>query len=174
MTDRLVQHYLQNLNYVYYSIYPPSFLTDYNRFWVDRAACQDIDVSFLGLLLQMCANAAQCADEPLKNTIEYDITEALSSFAERLRDAAVDAAYRLTPGSGGMNRVLQLLLEAAWLKGQGQIVDGWHMLTRAVHEAQECGFVPGGSGAEVTSKPTSEIHQELRKRIWCYIVIWDW
>lgn len=174
MTDRLVQHYLQNLNYVHYSIYPTSFLTDYNRFYDDRAAYHSIDASFLSLLLQMCANAAQWADEPLKNTIEYDTTEAVSRFSERLKDAAVDAGCRLTPGLGGMNRVLQLLLEAAWLKGQGQVVDGWHVLARAVHEAQECGFVPEGSSTEVFSKPVSEIHQELRRRLWYYMVVWDW
>lgn len=72
-----------------------------------------------------------------------------------------------------MSYVLQLLLAAAFLKGEGLIIDAWHALSAAIHEAQECGFSPSANGLPASSKE-SEIEAELRKRLWCYMVVWDW
>jgi len=67
------------------------------------------------------------------------LAESTAQTSSRLFKAADNLGRTLPSGAGGLYRVMQLLLAAAWLKTEGQIVDGWHALSVAVREAQECG-----------------------------------
>lgn len=143
--DDLVQHYLQDGNMQYYSIHPPSFMRAYESFWTACAQSgNQPSPAFTCLLLQICANASQRLGTPLKQRLEYDLAENNAQTSRRLFDAADGLSRAMPPGVGNVDMVLRLLLAAAWLKSDGRIVDGWHALSDAVREAQECGmFVVG-------------------------------
>lgn len=139
-TDELVRHYLHDGNMQYYSIHPPSFMSAYEHFWGARARPTDQpSPAFTCLLLQVCSNASQRLEGPLKQRLQYDLAEDNAQTSKRLFHAADDLSRATPPGIGNVEKVLQLLLAAAWLKSEGRIVDGWHALSNAVREAQECG-----------------------------------
>lgn len=139
VTDALVQSYLQKDNMQYYSIHPQTFLHEYDAWWAARMGNQSLPVSWTALLLQVCANAVKGSDQDLRQRLQYDLAETDEAASLRFFDAARCVGGTLTPGAGGLCRVTQLLLAAAWLKAGGQIVEGWHALSIAVREAQECG-----------------------------------
>ncbi|KAI7548790.1 hypothetical protein KC331_g4196 [Hortaea werneckii] len=170
VTDALVQSYLQNDNMQYYSIHPPTFLREYDAWWAARMDNQSLPVSWTALLLQVCANAVKGLEPNLRQRLQYDLAETDESASLRLFDAARCVGGTLTPGAGGLCRVTQLLLAAAWLKAGGQIVEGWHALSIAVREAQECGI----NHDDANKSRYNEIQVELRRRTWSYIVVWDW
>lgn len=170
LTDDLVKHYLQDGNMQYYSIHPPSFMRAYENFWSART--QSINQpfpAFTCLLLQICSNASQRLHTPLKQRLEYDLTENHVQTSKRLFDAAEGLSRAMPPGVGSVEKVLRMLLAAAWLKSEGRIVDGWHALSVAVREAQECGL-----DRDDTSGSTDRMEVEIRRRAWCFIVVWDW
>lgn len=123
----------------YYSIHPPSFLSDYDAWWIARQNGSAVCASWTGLLLQVCANAVKTADPALRQQLQYDLAESEDEASLRFVEAAKSLNDTIPAGVGGVNRVTQLLLTAAWLKREGQIVDGWHALSIAVRQAQECG-----------------------------------
>ncbi|KAI6914893.1 hypothetical protein KC318_g324 [Hortaea werneckii] len=170
LTDALVQSYLQNDNMQYYSIHPQTFLREYDAWWAARMGNQSLSVSWTALLLQVCANAVKGLEPNLRQRLQYDLAETDESASLRFFDAARCVGGTLTPGAGGLCRVTQLLLAAAWLKAGGQIVEGWHALSIAVRDAQECGINHDGANRS----RYNEIQVELRRRTWSYIVVWDW
>lgn len=158
---------------MYYSIHPATFLAKYEEWCTARAQTiyvRSVDAPFLGLLLQMCANSCQCADASLRATIQHELPQCAP---QRLHKAAATLSQSSAPGCGGMSHVLQSLLAAAFLKGEGRIVDAWHALSAAIHEAQECGFFPSANGVQAPSN-VSEIEAELRRRLRCFMGLWDW
>lgn len=138
-TDALVRSYLQNGNLQYYSIHPPTFLHQYEAWWTTRQHGEDVSLAFTSLLLQMCANAAQGCGDELARGLQYELCETAEHASVRFCEAAEALAKTMAAGTGGLDRVMQLLLAAAWRKSEGLIVEGWHSLSIAVREAQECG-----------------------------------
>ena len=121
----------------------------------------------------MCANSSQCADTSLRDAVQYELSQGAHRISQRLHVAAATLGRMFAPGYGGISYVMQSLLAAAFLKGEGLIVNAWHALSAAIHEAQECGFSPNADNISASSKE-SEIEAELRKRLWCYMIVWDW
>lgn len=139
VADALVQSYLQNDNMQYYSIHPQTFLREYNDWWAARMNHQCLPVSWTALLLQVCANSVRGLKPDLRQRLQYDLAETDEAASLRFFDAARCIGDTLDPGAGGLCRVTHLLLVASWFKAGGQIVEGWHALSIAVREAQECG-----------------------------------
>jgi hypothetical protein len=125
----------------YYSIHPQSFLREYEEWWTARKEEQPVSTAWTSLLLQVCANATQSPDPLLMNDLQHHVAETEDEMSSRLFDAAQELGRTIPPGSGGLHRVMQLLLAATWLKSHGSIVDSWHTLSVAVREAQESGCV---------------------------------
>ncbi|KAI7228690.1 hypothetical protein KC330_g7803 [Hortaea werneckii] len=150
LTDALVQSYLQNDNMQYYSIHPQTFLRGYDAWWAARIGNQSLSVSWTALLLQVCANAVKGLEPNLRQRLQYDLAETDESASLRFFDAARCVGGTLTPGAGGLCRVTQLLLAAAWLKAGGINHD------------------------DANRSRYNEIQVELRRRTWSYIVVWDW
>lgn len=136
----MVQQYFDYANCIYYSLHPPTFLKNYEDWNSARIEGRHLSPAFACLLLQVCANAAQCPTEDLRQLVEYDLVERAEHVSERLHSAANRLGRSLTPGSGGLHRIMQLLCAAAWLKAEGRIIDGWHTLAAAIHEEQESGM----------------------------------
>ena len=100
---------------------------------------QCLPVSWTALLLQVCANSVRGLKPDLRQRLQYDLAETDEAASLRFFDAARCIGDTLDPGAGGLCRVTHLLLVASWFKAGGQIVEGWHALSIAVREAQECG-----------------------------------
>lgn len=139
VADALVQSYLQNDNMQYYSIHPQTFLREYNAWWAARMDNRSLPVSWTALLLQVCASSVRGLEPDLRRRLQYDLAETDEAASLRFFNAARCVGDTLKPGAGGLCRVTQLLLVASWLKAGGQIVEGWHALSIAVREGQECG-----------------------------------
>jgi hypothetical protein len=125
----------------YYSIHPQSFLREYEEWWAARDAKQPVSAAWTSLLLQVSANAMQSPDSVLIKHLQHQVAETEDEMSSRLSNAAQELGHAIPAGSGGLHRVMQLLLAATWLKSQGSIVDSWHTLSVAVREAQESGCV---------------------------------
>lgn len=138
-SEDLLRNYLQKVNYTYYSIHPPTFLQEYTD-WVSNVAVgRKVSAAYTCLLLQICSNSAQTPTQELRKKLQCTLGENARAISKRLHDAAAKLGEIITPGTGGVHRTLQLALAASWLKGEGLIIEGWHCLSRAVREAQECG-----------------------------------
>lgn len=141
-TDELVNRYLDDDNMQYYSIHPPSFLRAYEEFWAARAHPVDRpSPAFTCLLLQMCSNVSRRSNSPLKERLDGVLAQKDACASEVFFNAAERLNNAMSPGVGGTEKVLRLLLAAAWWKGDGEIVNGWHAFSAAVREAQECGMM---------------------------------
>lgn len=114
-------------------------MRDYDAWWAARMNGQTVSASWTCLLLQVCANAVRNVGTALRQQMQYDLAETDQETSLRFVEAARRLSDTIPAGLGGLDRVVQLLLFAAWLKAEGRIVDGWHALSIAVREAQECG-----------------------------------
>lgn len=56
-----------------------------------------------------------------------------------------------------------------WYKVEARFIEAWHLMATAVREAQELGL-PN----ESASKGLSGLDREMRQRVWCVLITWDW
>ncbi|KAF2457448.1 fungal-specific transcription factor domain-containing protein, partial [Lineolata rhizophorae] len=169
LTDALVQNYLQNFNYRYYPIYPPTFLEDYTKWWTDRARGSALSLEFTCLLLRVCANSAQYLTPEVQHKLEFELVTDVQTLTERYNRAAEKLSSSITPGNGGLIQVQQLFLGLTWLKNEAKFVESWHVLASAVREAQEQGM-----HKDVFPDGLSEFEIEMRRRMWCLLYTFDW
>lgn len=137
--DGLVDHYLKHVNSIYSVVHSSTFLKDYVTWFRDRMNGQCLDPAFTCLLLQICASAAQQPSESLRLQMEYELAESCVDLSRKLHHAAEALGRSLSPGDGGVQNVLRLLIAAATSKTEGRVTDAWHYVGAAVREQQECG-----------------------------------
>ncbi|KAF7184694.1 hypothetical protein CNMCM7691_006056 [Aspergillus felis] len=168
-TDILVQHYIRETNSQYYCLYPPMFLRDYSAWWSGKTSGQQLTAEFTCLLIRTCACAALFLDPGLKQKLEMELGESVESLSERYHHAAKQLSSTIPPGKGGLTQVQQLFLTAAWYKAEGMFVESWHVLSSAIHEAQELGM-----HKSLSKVGLPEFDMEMRRRLWCILYSWDW
>ncbi|CAL5871158.1 uncharacterized protein PFLUO_LOCUS5405 [Penicillium psychrofluorescens] len=169
MSDILVQKFLDETNYNYYSLYPPSFSQDYTTWWADRASRKPLTPAFTCLLLRVCACSAQYLDPEIRQKLESELGEPIQTISENYHHAAKQLSNTIAPGKGGLAQVQQLFLTAAWFKTQSLFIESWHTLSACIHEAQELGMHKTSSRTGL-----SEFDLEMRRRVWCLLYAWDW
>ncbi|KAE8391759.1 hypothetical protein BDV23DRAFT_171346 [Aspergillus alliaceus] len=168
-TDILVQHFLNETNYQYYCIYPPTFSLEYSAWWAGKAKGQPLTSEFTCLLLRVCACSALFLGPGDRQKLESELGESIQRLSERYHHAARQLSGTISPGKGGLTQVQQLFLTACWLKTEALFVESWHALSSAIHEAQEL-----GTERPFLGKRFSEFELEMRRRIWCILYTWDW
>ncbi|PIG83511.1 hypothetical protein AARAC_002490 [Aspergillus arachidicola] len=168
-TDILVQHFLNETNYQYYSIYPPTFSHDYSTWWLGKVKGQPLTAEFTCLLLRVCACSALVLFPGERQKLESELGENIQSLSERYHHAARRLSSTIPPGKGGLTQVQQLFLTASWFKTEALFVESWHALSSAIHEAQELGFHRNSAKVFIT-----EFEREMRRRMWCILCAWDW
>ncbi|KAE8309558.1 fungal-specific transcription factor domain-containing protein [Aspergillus transmontanensis] len=168
-TDILVQHFLNETNYQYYSIYPPTFSHDYSTWWLGKVKGQPLTAEFTCLLLRVCACSALVLFPGERQKLESELGENIQSLSERYHRAARRLSSIIPPGKGGLTQVQQLFLTASWFKTEALFVESWHALSSAIHEAQELGFHRNSAKVSIT-----EFEREMRRRMWCILCAWDW
>ncbi|KAH7256757.1 fungal-specific transcription factor domain-containing protein [Fusarium tricinctum] len=168
-TDTLVQNFLNNVNYHYYIIYPPSFLEQYQQWWTARAENRPLSVQWTCLLLTVCACASQYTDVELQEKLESGLGDTIKRITERFHEAARELGSAVPLGYSHLTNIQQLLHSCYWFKSEARFVECWHVLNSAVREAQELSI-----HQEAKTAPVSEFDLEMRRRVWCVLDTWDW
>ncbi|CAM1504232.1 Fc.00g018230.m01.CDS01 [Cosmosporella sp. VM-42] len=168
-TDTLVQNFLNNVNFHYYIVYPPSFLEQYQQWWTDRAANKPLCVQWTCLLLMACACASQYTDVDLQRKLEIDLGDTVQRLTEQYHEAARQLGSTIPIGYSHLVNVQQLLHSCYWFKSEARFVECWHVLNSAIREAQELSM-----HKESPDDPVPEFELEIRRRIWCVLDTWDW
>ncbi|KAE8375227.1 hypothetical protein BDV26DRAFT_268310 [Aspergillus bertholletiae] len=168
-TDILVQHFLNETNYQYYSIYPPTFSHDYSTWWLGKVKGQMLAAEFTCLLLRVCACSTLVLFPEERQKLESELGENIQTLSERYHHAARRLSSTIAPGKGGLAQVQQLFLTASWFKTEALFVESWHALSSAIHEAQELGLHRDSPRTDIP-----EFDREMRRRIWCILCAWDW
>ncbi|KAF4997372.1 hypothetical protein FGRMN_3957 [Fusarium graminum] len=168
-TDMLVQNFLNNVNYHYYIIYPPSFLEQYQHWWTARAENRPLSVQWTCLLLTICACASQYTDVELQSKLEVALSDNIQRITEKFHETARELGSAVPLGYSHIINVQQLLHSCYWFKSEARFVECWHVLNAAVREAQELSI-----HQEAKTGPISEFDLEMRRRVWCILDTWDW
>jgi hypothetical protein len=136
-SDTLVQNFLNNVNYHYYIIYPPSFLEQYQQWWTARAENRPLSVQWTCLLLTVCACASQYTDVELQEKLESGLGDTIKRITERFHEAARELGSAVPLGYSHLTNIQQLLHSCYWFKSEARFAECWHVLNSAVREAQE-------------------------------------
>ncbi|KAF4334412.1 hypothetical protein FBEOM_11757 [Fusarium beomiforme] len=168
-TDTLVQNFLNNVNYHYYIVYPPSFLEQYQLWWTARAENRPLSVQWTCLLLTVCACASQYTDAELQGNLEVGLNDTIKRISERFHEAARELGGTVPVGHSHITNVQQLLHSCYWFKAESRFVECWHVLHSAIREAQELSI-----HQESKAGPISEFDLEVQRRVWCILDTWDW
>lgn len=137
--DTLVQNFLNNVNFHYYIVYPPSFLERYQQWWTDRAENKPLGIQWTCLLLMVCACASQYTDLELQKKLELDLGDRVQRLTEQYHEAARELGSIIPIGYSHIINVQQLLHSCYWFKSEAKFVECWHVLNSAIREAQELG-----------------------------------
>lgn len=134
-----MQRFVDNVNYHYYIVHPPTLLNEYRRWWGDRTSSQPLDLEWTCLLLEVCACATQYLGTDLTQRFQLDLGESTRTLTARYHNAAQSLSNLIAHGHGGYVHVLRLIQSCYWHKTEGKFVECWHVLNDAVREAQELG-----------------------------------
>ncbi|PHH65615.1 hypothetical protein CDD81_2050 [Ophiocordyceps australis] len=168
-TDSLVQNFLNNVNFHYYIIYPPSFLDDYRDWWASRSDKKPLGLPWTCLLLMVCACSAQYTHVELQHKLETDLGQSTQQLTESYHNAARELHSVIPVGNNHLLNVQSLLHSCYWYKSEARFVECWHVLSSAIREAQELDI-----HQESIAGPMTEFEREMRRRIWCILDTWDW
>lgn len=138
--DALVQNFLDDANYHYYCLYPPTFSDGYSRWWEARPGGGSLSPEFTCLILRVCACSLQFVKAKERERLELELGEKVQNLSERYHRVARQLSHSIPIGKGGLTQVQQLFLTAFWFKNDAKFIDSWHVLAAAIHEAQELGM----------------------------------
>ncbi|EUC26758.1 hypothetical protein COCCADRAFT_31537 [Bipolaris zeicola 26-R-13] len=169
ITDAIVNHFLNTVNYRYSAIYGPSLAEKYVQWWADRSASKKPSPEFTCLLLRICAYSVQYLTTSLCKMIEFELSCTSQTLTERFSAAAEELSRSFEASRTSIERVGEQFLKCAWLKSESKIVESWHTLSCTIRKAQELG-IDRDAGIDVLS----EFDIEIRRRIWSILYIWDW
>ncbi|KAH7324993.1 fungal-specific transcription factor domain-containing protein [Stachybotrys elegans] len=167
--DLLVQNFFDNVNFHYYAIYPPTFMDEYQKWCQDKVDHQPLGIPWTCLLLVICACSAQYTDEKMQEKLETDLGESTQRLSETYHNTAREL-HRAMPQNYKHLLNVQLMLHSCyWFKSEARFAECWHVLSLAVHEAQELGL-----HQESQDSSLSEYEREMYRRVWCVLDTWDW
>lgn len=157
--DMLVQNFLNDANYHYYCLYPPTFSDGYSRWWEVRTSGGSVSPEFTCLVLRVCACSLQFLKTEERKRLELELGERVQTISERYHRVARQLSHSIPTGKGGLTQVQQLFLTAFWYKNDAMFIESWHTLAAAIHEAQEIGM----KGSEL-------VFYDIREIILVYIL----
>ncbi|KAI0103932.1 hypothetical protein GGR51DRAFT_561312 [Nemania sp. FL0031] len=169
--DFLTQFFVSEVSWIDHLIHPPWFLERYRHWWdTDSASCVD-HVEFLVLILRTCSYATQFLPCPyytldrINGLSLVEISKTCDEAAGRLM-----AIMRRYDSRGSWVRVQHAILLALKCQTEGRMEDCDAALSYAILVAQKNGMhedrlLPG--------LRLNELNQEIRRRTYCYLYIWD-
>lgn len=135
----MIQNFLSNVNYYYYIVYPPNFLTEYHEWWADRAANRPLGLPWTCLLIMVCACSVQHTDAEMGASLEADLGRTVQQLTDLYHDAARELHSAIPVGNTHMFTVQYLLHSCYWFKAEARFVECWHVLGAAIREGQNLG-----------------------------------
>ncbi|KHO00020.1 uncharacterized protein MAM_01943 [Metarhizium album ARSEF 1941] len=167
--DILMQHFLGEINYHYYIIYPPIFLQDYHIWWDRQSQSRPLSLQFTCLLAIVCACALQHVENATEKALERELGDTMDVVSDRLHAAMRELASVIPVGHYHFLNVQRLLHSCYWYKAEAKFLEAWHVLSAAILEANELGYHKDPAPGTV-----SEFDLEMRRRLWCILDTWDW
>ncbi|PYI09472.1 hypothetical protein BO78DRAFT_337561 [Aspergillus sclerotiicarbonarius CBS 121057] len=170
--DFLMQYFVDELNWMKQIIHAPSFLTQYQQWWVKEWPLSVGDIEFATLILRIGAYAAQFLPSP-SHTLDRIRGRSLSDIRDTCSDVGdgLAAACLSLDWKGSLVRVQHILFVAFRFSCEGRTDKFWEGIASACRAAQKAGIhtvapVSGEDGARVLEK-------EMRRRTLCSLYILD-
>ncbi|KIE03237.1 Transcription factor, fungi, partial [Metarhizium majus ARSEF 297] len=164
-----MQHFLGDINYHYYIIYPPVFLQDYHIWWDRRSQSRPLSLQYTCLLAIICACALQHVENATEKALERELGDTMDVVSDQLHAAMRELASVIPVGHYHYLNVQRLLHSCYWYKAEAKFLEAWHVLSAAILEANELGY-----HKEPARGTVSEFDLEMRRRLWCILDTWDW
>jgi hypothetical protein len=167
--DTLLQFFFSNINNHYYIIYGPKFLEEYHSWWDRRQNKMPLSLQWTALLAVICATVIQHLHPESEAWKSLTYTTTPDQFSERLHLLGRTLAQSPEARRYSLVNVQRLLHSIYWYKAEARFVEAWHDIGVAVREAQELGL-----HHEAGMDGLSDFDREMRRRVWCILVTWDW
>lgn len=144
-------------------------MKEYQEWWDRRYQNKSISIQWISLLLTICSSIIQHLDVEKKSQLEIDFGESANVLTERYLSASRELANSAPNGHYHFLDVQRALHTIYWYKVEARFIEAWHLMVAAVREAQELGLPH-----ESASKGLSGLDREMRQRVWCILITWDW
>ncbi|KAM4065242.1 fungal specific transcription factor [Hirsutella rhossiliensis] len=169
--DFLVQYFINEINWTGQLVHGPWFLAKY-KIWCTAECIKSVpDVDFTILLLRVCSYALQFLPSPsypldkIRGVLLADVRSSSDETADKL-----EAISMAADGRGSLIRVQQLAFVGLKCQIEGKIDTFWEVLGRAIRVAQSVGI---HSEAARSRKGMDKTDQEMERRTFCNLFIWD-
>ncbi|KAK0671956.1 hypothetical protein QBC41DRAFT_314842 [Cercophora samala] len=171
--DFLVRYFVAEVSWMDQLIYPPWFLSHYQKWWGMERTSTAYGIEFAVLVLRICSYASQflpsptCTIDSIRGVPLADIRKS----CDRLADALTPICSRLD-ACGSLIRVQHVAFAGLRSLCQGRTNAHWEALSCAVRVAQRIGLhVDAASG--LYSPNMDELEKEMRRRTFCNLYVWD-
>ena len=170
--DRLIKHFLEELNWISEMIHPTSFLTRYEQWWRSFPGSTVEDLDFCALVLTVCAYSAQYL--PSRSLAGPKIHGMLN---DTIREHCFDLSKRMSslcasfPGNRSLARVQHLYYAACYQKNEGRVKDAYYVLGDAIRLAHDLEMHMEYSLSSRVQ--LNELDKDLRRRAFWNLYIWD-
>ncbi|KAH6877209.1 fungal-specific transcription factor domain-containing protein [Thelonectria olida] len=166
--DSLVQNFVEDVNFYYYIVYPPSFIKEYAAWWKDRDADRPLGLQWTCLLIMICACSVQHTNAELAARLKNELGFSVKQLTDQYHNAARELHSAIPVGHSHIYSVQYLLHSCYWFKAEARFVECWQILGATVREAQALGL------HQESEARMSEFDREMRRRLWCIVDSWDW
>ncbi|MCJ1249679.1 hypothetical protein MMC30_006905 [Trapelia coarctata] len=172
MLDRLVQHFLEEVNWISEMIHPASFLTRYEQWWRSFPGSSVENLDFCVLILTICAYSAQYL--PSRS---FPATTISGVPHDTIREECFELAARINslcvslPGKRSLTCVQYLYYAACYQKNEGRVKDAYYALGDAIRLAHDLRMhmeISPSSRAQM-----NELEKDLRRRAFWNLYLWD-
>ncbi|EEH33528.2 hypothetical protein PAAG_04578 [Paracoccidioides lutzii Pb01] len=166
VVDFLIQYFLQEVNWIYEMIYPPTFMERYTSWWLQPAYQESDDIQFGILILRLCACSIQLLPHP-NYPHEGTFQCSLRELETRCKSSA-NILDTFRPRNMSLTRIQHMFYHAAFLANESNLRENWIILSDIVKEAHMLELHLENPKVKVT-----EFEMEMRKRIFGTIHMWD-
>ena len=189
--EKLVAAYFREVNYQYYPLDEDVFREHLNQ-WYDLSLSTlnegpmglSADLRFFpSLLFQMLALALQYQPpdhDPTLHCLKYAACMSLDDLASDYSDSGLAISGLLGKRHTSLVAVQAGFLRTTYLKNCGMIPESWHSLSQTIRDAQEIGLHKKvldhprrGTVASAEEALENLWAEQLRRRIWAVLTLWD-
>jgi hypothetical protein len=164
IVDFLINHFLHEVNWIYETIHPPTFLERYSSWWLQPNYFGEEDIQFAVLILRLCA----CSLQFLPNS-RYETENMFDISSDSLISSCHMTACKLDtflPKPKSLLRLQQQFFHIHYLKNSSNIGECWNVLRDTISIAQDISL-----HKEV--REASEFDMEMRRRVFWNLYVWD-
>ncbi|KLJ05878.1 hypothetical protein EMPG_10703 [Blastomyces silverae] len=166
VVDFLIQYFLQEINWIYETIYPPTFMERYASWWLQQAYQESEDIQFGILVLRLCLCSIQLLPHP-NYPHERAIQCSLNEVEIRCQNAAsVLDSFR--PRHSSLTTIQHMFHYTSYLTNESKFRESWIVLADIIKEVHILEL-----HLEHPRIKVSEFEMEMRRRIFGTIYMWD-